>query len=67
MIFYKVKVTDKEIRKNKENINTTKFLFKTMQETFDFAKQVFDASLNSVEIIKYESKEEDNNGKKKNV
>lgn len=67
MIFYKVKVTDKEIRKNKESINTTKFLFKTMQETLDFVKQVLDASLNSVEIIKYESTEEDNNGKKKNV
>lgn len=62
MIFYKVKVTDKEIRKNKESINTTKFLFKTMQETLDFVKQVLDASLNSVEIIKYESTEEKNNG-----
>lgn len=62
MIFYKVKVTDKEIRKNKENINTTRFVFKTMQETFEFVKQVLDASLNSVEIIKYESEEEENNG-----
>lgn len=62
MIFYKVKVTDKELRTNKEKINTTKFLFKTMQETFDFAKQVLDASLNSVEIIKYESTEGKNNG-----
>jgi hypothetical protein len=67
MIFYKVKVTDKELRTNEEKINTTKFIFNTLQDTLNFVETVMVSSLNSIEIIKIESKEEDNNGKKKNV
>ena len=62
MIFYKVKVTDKELRTNKEKINTTKFIFRTLQDTLNFVETVMFSSLNSVEIVKVESKEEDNNG-----
>lgn len=62
MIFYIVKVTDKELRTNKEKINTTKFIFNTLQDTLNFVETVMVSSLNSVEIVKIESKEEDNNG-----
>lgn len=62
MIFYKVKVTDKEMRINKEKINTTKFVFRTLQDALNFAETVIVSSLNNVEIVKFESKEEDNNG-----
>ena len=62
MIFYKVKVTDKEMRINKEKINTTKFVFRTLQDALNFAETVIFSSLNNVEIVKFESKEEDNNG-----
>ena len=62
MIFYIVKVTDKELRTNKEKINTTRFVFNTLQDTLNFVETVMVSSLNSVEIIKIESKEEDNNG-----
>lgn len=62
MIFYKVKVTDKELRTNEEKINTTKFIFRTLQDTLNFVETVMFSSLNSVEIIKVESKEENNNG-----
>lgn len=67
MIFYKVKVTDKELRTNEEKINTTRFVFNTLQDTLNFVETVMVSSLNSIEIIKVESKEENNNGKKKNV
>ncbi len=62
MIFYIVKVTDKELRTNKEKINTTKFIFRTLQDTLNFVETVMLSSPNSVEIVKVESKEEDNNG-----
>lgn len=62
MIFYIVKVTDKELRTNKEKINTTKFIFRTLQDTLNFVETVMVSSLNSVEIVKIESKEDDNNG-----
>lgn len=62
MIFYIVKVTDKELRTNKEKINTTKFIFRTLQDTLNFVETVMFSSLNSVEIVKIERKEEDNNG-----
>ena len=62
MIFYIVKVTDKELRTNKEKINTTKFIFRTLQDTLNFLETVMFSSPNSVEIVKIESKEEDNNG-----
>lgn len=62
MIFYKVKVTDKELRTNEEKINTTRFVFDTLQDTLNFVETVMVSSLNSIEIIKIESKEEDNNG-----
>lgn len=62
MIFYIVKVTDKELRTNKEKINTTKFIFRTLQDTLNFVETVMFSSPNSVEIVKVESKEEDNNG-----
>ena len=62
MIFYIVKVTDKELRTNKEKINTTRFIFNTLQDTLKFVETVMVSSLNSVEIVKIESKEEDNNG-----
>ena len=62
MIFYKVKVTDKELRTNEEKINTTKFIFRKLQDTLNFVETVMFSSLNSVEIVKIESKEEDNNG-----
>ena len=62
MIFYIVKVTDKELRTNKEKINTTKFIFRTLQDTLNFVETVMFSSPNSVEIVKIESKEEDNNG-----
>jgi hypothetical protein len=67
MIFYKVKVTDKEIRKNKENINTTRFVFRTLKDALNFIETVIVSSFNNVEIVKFESEEEDNSGKKKNV
>lgn len=62
MIFYIVKVTDKELRTNKEKVNTTKFIFRTLQDTLNFVETVMFSSPNSVEIVKVESKEEDNNG-----
>lgn len=62
MIFYIVKVTDKELRTNKEKVNTTKFIFRTLQDTLNFVETVMFSSPNSVEIVKIESKEEDNNG-----
>lgn len=62
MIFYKVKVTDKELRTNEEKINTTRFVFRTLQDTLNFVETVMVSSLNSIEIIKDEIKEEDNNG-----
>ena len=62
MIFYNIKVTDKEMRINKEKINTTKFVFRTLQDALNFAETVIVSSLNNVEIVKFESKEEDNNG-----
>lgn len=62
MIFYKVKVTDKEIRKNKEKINTTRFAFRTLKDALNFVETVIVSSLNNVEIVRFESKEEDNNG-----
>lgn len=62
MIFYIVIVTDKELRTNKEKINTTKFIFNTLQDTLNFVETVMVSSSNSVEIVKIESKEEDNNG-----
>lgn len=61
MIFYIVIVTDKE------KINTTRFIFNTLQDTLNFVETVMVSSSNSVEIVKVESKEEDNNGEKKNV
>ena len=61
-IFYIVKVTDKELRTNKEKINTTRFIFNTLQDTLNFVETVMVSSLNSVEIVKIESNEEDNNG-----
>ena len=62
MIFYIVKVTDKELQTNKEKVNTTKFIFRTLQDTLNFVETVMFSSPNSVEIVKIESKEEDNNG-----
>lgn len=62
MIFYIVKVTDKELRTNKEKVNTTNFIFRTLQDAFNFVETVMFSSPNSVEIVKVESKEEDNNG-----
>lgn len=62
MIFYIVIVTDKELRTNKEKINTTKFIFNTLQDTLNFVETVMVSSSNSVKIVKIESKEEDNNG-----
>ena len=56
MIFYIVIVTDKE------KINTTKFIFDTLQDALNFVETVMLSSSNSVEIGKIESKEEDNNG-----
>ena len=56
MIFYIVIVTDKE------KINTTKFIFDTLQDALNFVETVMLSSPNSVEIVKVESKEEDNNG-----
>ena len=56
MIFYIVIVTDKE------KINTTKFIFDTLQDALNFVETVMVSSPNSVEMGKIESKEEDNNG-----
>lgn len=53
MIFYIVIVTDKE------KINTTKFIFDTLQDALNFVKTVMVSSSNSVEIGKVESKEEE--------
>ena len=53
MIFYIVIVTDKE------KINTTKFIFDTLQDALNFVEIVMVSSPNSVEIGKIESKEEE--------
>ena len=62
MIFYIVKVTDKELQTNEEKINTTRFIFRTLQDTLNLVETVMVSSSNSVEIVKIKSKEEDNNG-----